>query len=538
MNDDRQPLPRVDRPATPRVDAATAAKVDAAPDLIWPPLPEDLAACDVVQIVDDDLDPRLLIGGFPMDDADPRLRPKPPGGFSLPVRIGGFPVREAVSQLGWPPQAQPMPPPLPEFAAAVEPPPLPIAFKSAPVLEPAAVAAAPIEVAPIVLVALAAEPIAAEPVAVEPIAAQAIAAEARAAEPLAKEPTVGEPMAAEPVVTQSIVAAADRATTIAAEIGRVFARARLQAVGRLAPIRRSAEVAALVREKAAIGPRGRAALGLLIAASLAIVSWTEFRAQRRMVPDIPASASVRTPPSTAFERRIPAAVITAPQPEPIATAIAPVRPAPKVATIERNAREESMRPALRRAIARPVRWPSRPAVLPSMPTRPLPPVPRPIPAAAATSAATSVATITPRPEPVAPPMPARAAAPAPLAVVDAPVALETAVRLPSEEDNVRATLARWRTAYSQLDARAAKGVYPSLDVRALERAFQNLKSQDLRFDSCALKLRDESAQAECIGRAIYVPRIGSQTPITAPRAWRFELKRFDQGWTIASARSI
>ena len=111
------------------------------------------------------------------------------------------------------------------------------------------------------------------------------------------------------------------------------------------------------------------------------------------------------------------------------------------------------------------------------------------------------------------------------------------MRLPSEEDNVRAILTRWRTAYSQLDARAAKGVYPGLDQRALERAFQNLKSQDVRFDHCEFKVRDESAQADCVGRAIYVPRIGSQTPITAPRAWRFELKRYDQGWAIASARS-
>jgi len=48
---------------------------------------------------------------------------------------------------------------------------------------------------------------------------------------------------------------------------------------------------------------------------------------------------------------------------------------------------------------------------------------------------------------------------------------------------------------------------------------------------------DESAQADCVGRATYVPRIGSQTPITAPRAWRFDLKLDDRGWTIASARS-
>jgi hypothetical protein len=109
--------------------------------------------------------------------------------------------------------------------------------------------------------------------------------------------------------------------------------------------------------------------------------------------------------------------------------------------------------------------------------------------------------------------------------------------VPADEHLIRAALSRWRTAYSQLDARAAREIWPSVDARALERAFQALKSQDLRFDRCDLTVNGGSAQAACRGRAIYVPRVGNQSPRATPREWTFELKKLDQRWTIASARA-
>jgi hypothetical protein len=106
-----------------------------------------------------------------------------------------------------------------------------------------------------------------------------------------------------------------------------------------------------------------------------------------------------------------------------------------------------------------------------------------------------------------------------------------------DEDRIRAALLQWRTAYSALDARAAREVWPTVDARALERAFQALKSQDLRFDRCDLTVDGGSAQAACSGRATYVPRVGNQSPKATPREWTFELKKRDQRWTIASARA-
>jgi hypothetical protein len=117
------------------------------------------------------------------------------------------------------------------------------------------------------------------------------------------------------------------------------------------------------------------------------------------------------------------------------------------------------------------------------------------------------------------------------------VAVTTAA-IDTDEVDIRSTLTRFRTAYSQLDARAARDVWPSVDARALERAFQSLKSQDLRFDRCSLTVNGARAQASCTGRATYVPRIGDQSPRFTAREWAFELKKADEGWTIASARTL
>jgi hypothetical protein len=108
----------------------------------------------------------------------------------------------------------------------------------------------------------------------------------------------------------------------------------------------------------------------------------------------------------------------------------------------------------------------------------------------------------------------------------------------NDEADIRSALTRFRTAYSQLNANAARDVWPSVDTRALERAFQSLKSQDLRFDSCSLTVTGARAQAACKGRAVYVPRIGDQSPRFTSREWTFELRKADERWTIASARSL
>ena len=154
----------------------------------------------------------------------------------------------------------------------------------------------------------------------------------------------------------------------------------------------------------------------------------------------------------------------------------------------------------------------------------------------------SIATSAPVPAPAPPPAAApslAAARPEPLASAPASSPVAAVLRdTANDEDDIRSTLTRFRTAYSKLDASAARDVWPSVDARALERAFQSLKSQDLHFDSCTMTVTGARAQAACKGRMVYVPRIGDQSPRFASREWNFELRKADERWTIASARSL
>lgn len=116
-----------------------------------------------------------------------------------------------------------------------------------------------------------------------------------------------------------------------------------------------------------------------------------------------------------------------------------------------------------------------------------------------------------------------------------PVLLATPPAAPHERDRIESTLTRFRRAYSQLDVKAARAVWPGVDARALTRAFDGLKSQEIAFDHCDLVVRDGEASAACRGRSTYVPRVGSQVPRTDERQWTFELKMIDQQWTIQTA---
>lgn len=117
-----------------------------------------------------------------------------------------------------------------------------------------------------------------------------------------------------------------------------------------------------------------------------------------------------------------------------------------------------------------------------------------------------------------------------------PPAAPAAAPVPTEEEGVRAVLGRYRAAYEQLDAASAKAVWPSVDERALARAFEGLRSQGVVFDACQFAFSGNTATATCDGRATYVARVGSSEPRTQPRRWTFRLRRSGEGWIIADAR--
>jgi hypothetical protein len=260
---------------------------------------------------------------------------------------------------------------------------------------------------------------------------------------------------------------------------------------------------------------GRAAVALCVAASLAAVTFTEFRGTRSAslrpaataariasvaLPDAAAALAIATPSNSARTNVEEAVSLVRGMSMPEARIDVPRVAAAAIVPVTLLSPEPIVQPDAPRAIDT-ARVETRPL---------LPPAPADVPARNAAPA--------PSPEPLA------------VAVLDTEVASR-------EEDHIRTTLAQWQAAYSQLNASAAREVWPSVDVRALERAFQSLKSQALRFDHCDFTVTGARAQAACTGEAVYVPRVGNPSPKTNAREWNFELTRSDQRWTIASARS-
>jgi hypothetical protein len=106
-----------------------------------------------------------------------------------------------------------------------------------------------------------------------------------------------------------------------------------------------------------------------------------------------------------------------------------------------------------------------------------------------------------------------------------------------DEGAVKAVLERYRTAYSTLDANGARGVWPSVDVRALTRAFDQMESQAIRFDRCDVAVSDNRANATCSGDASYVPKVGNRSTRTTSRQWNFELRRNGDRWIISEVQT-
>jgi hypothetical protein len=128
----------------------------------------------------------------------------------------------------------------------------------------------------------------------------------------------------------------------------------------------------------------------------------------------------------------------------------------------------------------------------------------------------------------------------PLATTPPSAAVRTAVVNESvdspEQQGVRAALKQYEQAYERLDANAVRAVWPSVDARALARAFHDLKSQALVFDRCHVSLDTaRAASAACRGRATYETRAGEQSARTEHLEWTFQLEKSNESWRIVKA---
>jgi hypothetical protein len=145
------------------------------------------------------------------------------------------------------------------------------------------------------------------------------------------------------------------------------------------------------------------------------------------------------------------------------------------------------------------------------------------------STLTDVETATALPASRTPLAPVRTAAPpAPARLTNASV---------DDQSQVADVLRQYARAYEALDANAARDVWPSVDRRALARAFENLRSQQLSLQDCEIDVRGATANASCRGQAQYVGKVGGGEPRIEPRTWRFELRREGEAWKIANAEA-
>ena len=97
---------------------------------------------------------------------------------------------------------------------------------------------------------------------------------------------------------------------------------------------------------------------------------------------------------------------------------------------------------------------------------------------------------------------------------------------------VQAVLARYASAYERLDASAVKDIWPTVDERALARAFSDLDAQSIVFDACDLTIAGTRATASCRGTARYATSVGKRNNVMQTRQWTFLLERSPERWEI------
>ena len=176
---------------------------------------------------------------------------------------------------------------------------------------------------------------------------------------------------------------------------------------------------------------------------------------------------------------------------------------------------------------------------------PEPPVARPVPRIAVTEARTpfaaepAVAPVTSPPQPVALSQPDGLEEPGrrnPLGRRSDETGGRARGRAPAntEEELVRRLIDQYTGALERLDVGAAQAAWPTVDGKALKRAFGQLASQRLTLKSCGITISGSTANARCRGSATYQPRIGSGPVQLASREWTFDFSKQDTDWRIVN----
>jgi hypothetical protein len=104
---------------------------------------------------------------------------------------------------------------------------------------------------------------------------------------------------------------------------------------------------------------------------------------------------------------------------------------------------------------------------------------------------------------------------------------------------VQNAVSSYQQAFTARDAEAAKAVWPSVNERALKRAFDQLASQELTFADCQTAINEAAnrARVNCRGSVRFVPRIGEGVERVQMRTWDFVIRRQGGHWQIESVES-
>lgn len=145
------------------------------------------------------------------------------------------------------------------------------------------------------------------------------------------------------------------------------------------------------------------------------------------------------------------------------------------------------------------------------------------------------------PAPIAPPPTVSSENVTPVAVATTGTVRETAaapVPGPSRDQSaIQSVVGHYRSAFSNLDATAAAAVWPSVDRKALDRAFSQLSEQSFDFAGCEISVNGERGAASCTGQARFVPKIGNRTPQLVERRWNFTLRKSSDDWVIDTVQA-
>jgi hypothetical protein len=120
----------------------------------------------------------------------------------------------------------------------------------------------------------------------------------------------------------------------------------------------------------------------------------------------------------------------------------------------------------------------------------------------------------------------------------APLAPPVVVAVSRDRDAVLETVQEYRQAYAAMDVTATAAIWPSVDRRALARAFSTLKSQDLELRDCEVALADASATTRCRGIVEYVRKIGNPTPRTGNQEFVFKMRKLGDDWFIDNVSAV